>query len=209
MTDSLVNASTDRAKLILASGSPRRKELLEQIGVSFQVQSTDIDESVLPDESPEKYVTRLSAEKALAVFQHQPDKVVLAADTSVVINGRILGKPTDTQDAVDTLKMLSGQSHQVLTGVSLIAKAGNEDSQQKVETIVTTTQVHFLPLSEQDINEYVATGEPMDKAGSYGIQGKAALFVDRIEGSYSNVVGLPLAQTGVLLKQFGIAVLKN
>ena len=203
------NVTQTPVKLILASGSPRRKELLEQIGVLFQVHSADIDESVLPGESPQSYVARLSEEKALAVLQHYPDKVVLAADTSVVVEDQILGKPADTQDAIDTLKMLAGQNHQVLTGVSLVSNAGSELGQQKLETIVTTTQVYFLPLSEQDIQGYVATGEPMDKAGSYGIQGKAAIFVDRIEGSYSNVVGLPLAQTGMLLKQFGIAVLSK
>jgi nucleoside triphosphate pyrophosphatase len=190
-------------KLLLASGSSRRKELLDQIGVQYETASMDIDESVHDNERAADYVLRLAREKALAGIAYAPDKVVLAADTAVVVNDTILGKPRDELDAQDMLRQLSGSVHQVLTGVAM---ANNVDGMQKVDSQVVTTEVHFSALSEQQIKQYVTTREPMDKAGGYGIQGIAALFVTRIEGSYSNVVGLPLAETGKLLQAFDVPV---
>lgn len=189
--------------LLLASGSSRRKELLDQIGVSYQTASMDIDESVHVNEAPADYVLRLAQEKALAGITFAPEKAVLAADTSVVVDGVILGKPTDEADAQNMLRQLSGKAHQVLTG---IAVAKNIEGELKVDAQVVSTEVYFSALTEQQIEQYVNTQEPMDKAGGYGIQGKAALFVERIEGSYSNVVGLPLAETGKLLQAFDVPV---
>ncbi len=190
-------------KLLLASGSSRRQELLEQIGVKYHSASMDIDESVLLDESPNDYVNRLAREKAIAGVETEPASVVLAADTTVVAEGDILGKPENEQAAYDMLKQLSGATHQVLTG---IAVAQRVDEGIMLESDVVVTDVAFLSLSDKQIEHYVRTGEPMDKAGAYGIQGKAALFVDGIKGSYSNVVGLPLAETGAMLQRFGISV---
>jgi len=170
-------------KLILASASPRRSELLRAAGIEFTVRVADIDESILPDESPEEYVLRLSREKAQAVAQ--TGEWVLGADTTVVVNGEIAAKPIDAEDARRMLRMLSGQWHEVLTGVSLL---GGE----QVFSEVAVTRVKFSALTDAEIDWYVATGEPMDKAGAYGIQGYASRFVESIEGSYSNVVGLPV-----------------
>ena len=189
--------------LVLASGSPRRKELLEQIGVLFTVQSADIDETPLVGEKAADYVERLAEEKALAVLANNPEKVILAADTSVVLNGEILGKPDSQAHAVDMLQSLSGKHHKVMTGIAMVTK---QNGQVSVQTQVVVTDVEFLSLSQAQIEEYVATGEPMDKAGAYGIQGKAAVFVKQIQGCYSNVVGLPLGQTGLMLNEFQIPV---
>jgi septum formation protein len=189
-------------ELVLASSSPRRKELLTQIGVKFSVQTVDIDESVLPEEVPEHYVCRLAAEKALAGWHllNQPDtKVVLGSDTTVVIDNQILGKPENKADAVKMLMLLSGRMHQVMTAVSLCY-------QGKVETTLVTTEVLFKVLDEDVCQRYWDTGEPRDKAGGYGIQGLGAVFVERIEGSYTGVVGLPLAETAELLKKFDIQI---
>lgn len=172
--------------LILASGSPRRKELLTQAGYRFEVRPAEIDEAVRADESPMAYVTRLAREKAEAVFAQRtgaPELVVLGADTSVVVDGIILGKPRDAEDAARMLRMLAGQTHQVITGVSVVTA-------ERVETAAEVTMVEFLPLSETEIAAYIATGEPMDKAGAYGIQGRAARWIPRIQGCYFNVVGL-------------------
>lgn len=185
--------------LILASASPRRKELLEQIGVQFQVRAMDIDESVKSGEGPEVYVERLAREKAAAAVEHFPMSAVLAADTTVALGDRILGKPESREEAVAMLTALSGQTHQVLTGVAL-ASAGELNSRCVV------TEVTFNELSLETIERYVDTGEPMDKAGAYGIQGKAAVLVKHIHGSYSNVVGLPLAETAELLEAGQIAI---
>jgi len=184
--------------LILASASPRRKELLEQIGVQFSVHAMDIDESVLEDETPSAYVERLAREKASAAQVQFPDAVVLAADTTVTLGDQILGKPQSREDAVAMLNALSGQTHRVMTGVALSSAEG-------VFSRCVTTEVTFKPLAEELIERYVDTGEPMDKAGAYGIQGKAAVLVNDIRGSYSNVVGLPLAETAELLEAGQVA----
>lgn len=188
------------ATLHLASGSPRRRELLAQIGVPFVTLIASIDESALPDEPAHGYVERLALEKAragLACLGDPADAVVLGADTAVVLDGQILGKPQDRAEALATLAALSGRQHQVLTAVALVT-AGRETVQ------VVASQVHFRPLSAAEAEAYWASGEPQDKAGSYGIQGLAAVFVSRIEGSYSAVVGLPLCETAQMLNEFGI-----
>ena len=191
------------AELLLASGSSRRRELLEQIGVHYHCASMDIDETVLENEAPDDYVLRLARDKAQAGLEVEPESVVLAADTSVVVDGHILGKPDNAQDAQAMLRQVSGKAHQVLTA---IAVAKRIQGKVKMVAQVVTTQVFFSELTDQQILQYIKTGEPMDKAGAYGIQGKAALFVERIEGSYSNVVGLPLAETGKLLHDFDVPV---
>ena len=188
------------ATLYLASGSPRRRELLTQIAVPFLTQIAPIDENALPGESPIAYVERLARAKAqagLAALAETADVVVLGADTSVVLDGRILGKPADRDDALATLSALSGRTHQVLTAVALV-------SRERLESRVVTSQVTFRPLSQAEIEAYWASGEPQDKAGCYGIQGLAAVFVSQLQGSYSAVVGLPLCETAALLAEFAI-----
>ncbi|MBW4933857.1 Maf family protein [Marinobacter sp. F4206] len=182
--------------VILASASPRRSELLQQIGVSFTVQPADVDETPGPGEGAEHYVERLARDKALAVSASSPEALVLGSDTSVVLNGVILGKPADRGDAVETLRMLSGATHQVMTAVAL-AKGS------RCESRVVITDVTFRPLSKAEIEAYAASGEPMDKAGSYGIQGLGGIFVSNLRGSYSAVVGLPLLETAALLADAG------
>ncbi|WP_341303735.1 Maf family protein [Pseudomonas sp. TMP25] len=188
------------ATLYLASGSPRRRELLTQIGVPFLTHSAPIDESSLPGESPVAYVERLACAKAqagldaLAAIQ---GAVVLGADTAVVLDGRILGKPADGDEALATLTALSGRSHEVLAAVALV-------SRERMASRVVSSQVTFRPLSRGEIEAYWASGEPQDKAGCYGIQGLAAVFVSQLQGSYSAVVGLPLCETAALLKEFAI-----
>ncbi len=189
------------SQLILASASVRRKELLTQMGLTFRVAAMDIDESVILGEEPSTYVERLAREKALSALQSHPEMVVLAADTTVVINNQILGKPENSEDATKMLRLLSGSTHQVLTGIAL---ASQHQDGTRIESRVVATDVVFCRLSDTIINKYVQSGEPFGKAGAYGIQGKAALFVKHISGSYSNVVGLPIAETGQLLNQFGI-----
>ncbi|MCG4451987.1 Maf-like protein [Pseudomonas sp. MMS21-TM103] len=186
--------------LYLASGSPRRSELLAQIGVPFITQIVPVDESLLPDESPCAYVERLArakAQAALATLVDPGEAVVLGADTAVVLDGQILGKPQDRDEAVATLSALSGREHLVLTAVALASTA-------KVATRVVSSRVSFRQLSREEIEAYWATGEPRDKAGSYGIQGLAAVFVSQLQGSYSAVVGLPLCETAALLAEFSI-----
>lgn len=180
--------------LILASASPRRRELLTQAGYSFQVQPAHIPEDPLPDEDPIAYVTRLALEKAQAVYKtlSDADAVVLGADTTVTLDNHILGKPEDAADAARMLRLLSGRTHRVITGVAAVGA-----STEQVAAEVTA--VRFLTLSDEEIATYVATGEPMDKAGAYAIQGRAARWIPRIEGCYFNVVGLPLALTSSLL----------
>ncbi|WP_323752470.1 Maf family protein [Marinobacter sp.] len=182
--------------LILASASPRRAELLQQIGLSFQVQPADIDETPASLETPEHYVERLAREKALCIAREHPEKLVLGSDTSVIHNEEILGKPESTEQAVGMLQALSGSTHQVLTAVAL-AKGSECWSR------VVVTDVTFRELEAAEIRAYVASGEPMDKAGSYGIQGLGGIFVSSIKGSYSAVVGLPLQETSALLAQAG------
>jgi septum formation protein len=172
-------------KLVLASRSPRRAELLTAAGFEFTVRAADIDETPLDGEDPYCYVVRIAAAKAFAV-RARKDETVLAADTTVVLGKEIMGKPEDAADAARMLRALAGQRHDVITAICLRRTDGI------VETDIATTSVWFAPLSETEIADYVASGEPMDKAGAYGIQGLASKFVDRIEGSYTNVVGLPI-----------------
>ena len=188
--------------LILASASPRRRELLAHLGLPFTIQAADIDETPLPDEDPRFYTERLAREKAEAIAQHHPEATILAADTTVVLpfegkDGLILGKPTGPEDARRMLQLLQGRTHQVITGVAL-----HSNDQTTVESEQTT--VTFVQMSTETINKYVATGEPLDKAGAYGIQGIAAQFIPRIEGDYSNVVGLPLARVRQMLLRTGL-----
>ncbi|MGY8828655.1 MAG: Maf family protein [Pseudomonadales bacterium] len=188
------------ATLYLASGSPRRRELLTQIAVPFLTQIAPIDENALPGESPIAYVERLALTKAqagLAALTDNADAVVLGADTAVVLDGRILGKPTDRADGLSTLSDLSGRTHEVLTAVALV-------SRERQASRVVTSQVTFRALSQAEIEAYWASGEPQDKAGCYGIQGLAAVFVSQLQGSYSAVVGLPLCETAALLAEFAI-----
>jgi septum formation protein len=178
--------------LILASGSPRRVELLRAAGIEFTVRISDVDETILPGESPRDYVLRLSRAKALAVAGE--DEIVLGADTTVVIEDEIAGKPVDIEDARRMLKALSGKWHEVLTGITLLRG-------HKILSDVAITRVKFSEMSEPEIDWYVSTGEPMDKAGAYGIQGYASRFVECIEGSYSNVVGLPVQMVYRMLQE--------
>jgi nucleoside triphosphate pyrophosphatase len=181
--------------LILASSSPRRAELLTAAGFDFEVIAVDVDEAMRRLEPPGDHVRRLAREKAQAGFAARPESVVLAADTIVLVSGEMMGKPRDADDAIRMLRLLSGREHEVLTGVALVSKRG-----AVVE--VSRTRVWVNPLSEAEIKAYVATGEPLDKAGAYGIQGLGSKFIDRIQGSYSNVVGLPVALVYRLLKGY-------
>ncbi len=189
--------------LVLASASPRRSELLTQAGYRFRVHPAHINEDVLPGEDPIVYVTRLAQEKAEAVFRElttaspKPEKIaVLGADTTVTLDNTILGKPADAADAARILRLLSGRTHRVITGVALVTAAG-------AEVAAEVTAVRFLTLSDAEIADYVAGGEPMDKAGAYAIQGFAARWIPRIEGCYFNVMGLPLALVSSLLESSG------
>ena len=179
--------------LILASASPRRQELLKLFGIPFTVRVADIDETMDPQLPPYDEVARVSRAKAMAVPRKNGD-VVIAADTIVVCAGKVLGKPRDEEDAKAMLSLLSGRDHQVMTGCTLLRG-------EKCETFTEVTDIHFRPLSKKEIENYVATGEPMDKAGSYGIQGGAALFCQRMVGDYYNVMGLPVCALGESLKK--------
>ena len=174
-------------RLVLASASPRRAELLRAAGIDYDVIPANVDETLKPDESVREYVARLAETKARAIHALDGQRTVLAADTVVVVDAQILGKPLDEADARRMLRLLSGRMHDVLTAVSIFHPGGI------VDTRVDVTRVEFAPLSESEIDWYVSTGEPMDKAGAYAVQGLASRFVPRIEGSYSNVVGLPVA----------------
>lgn len=180
--------------LILASASPRRRELLQQIGLEFAVVTADIDETPLPGEDHRSYTLRLADAKARAVLVLHPDAVVIGADTTVAVDGELLGKPDDAGDAARMLRLLRARGHEVTTGIAVLTR-----DQTLSEAV--TTQVFFSDMTEADIAAYVATGEPMDKAGAYAIQGRAAQWIPRIEGDYSNVVGLPLARLAGLLGQ--------
>ena len=183
--------------IYLASGSPRRQELLTQLGVSFERIVTGIEEKRAEGESAQQYVSRLAREKAQAgVAQTPRDLPVLGADTIVILNGEVLEKPHDAEHAARMLRKMSGQTHQVMTAVALA------DSQYVLDCLVMT-EVTFRALTDADIADYIASGEPFDKAGAYGIQGRAGMFVEHLSGSYSGVMGLPLYETGVLLKRFG------
>ena len=180
--------------ITLASASPRRAELLRNAGIPFTVEPAHVPEQALPDEQPLIYAQRLARDKALAVFSRNPDSVVLGADTIVVVNEHLLEKPQNDADAARMLRLLSGRVHQVITGVCLIAK----DYEQ---TEAEVTEVGFSALSVAEIAEYVATREPMDKAGAYAIQGVASRWVERIDGCYFNVVGLPMPRVYRMLRQ--------
>lgn len=187
-------APGSRRTIVLASRSPRRSELLAAAGISFEVLAADIDETPHTNEAPEAYVERLAIEKASAVLALRPGTTVIGADTTVVIDGQILGKPADAQDATDMLRLLQGRAHDVFTGVAVASASG-------VLAAVAHTRVWFRVMTDEDISWYVASGQPMDKAGAYGIQGLASRFIDRIDGSYTNVVGLPVAVVFSILNQ--------
>lgn len=184
--------------LVLASASPRRQELLRNAGIAFEVQPSNIVEDPLTGETAQSCAERLAREKALAIARLRPNDVVLGADTVVVIDNQILNKPIDASDAARMLRMLSGRTHQVITGVCLVV--GGQSSVSSETTLVTMSEI-----SAKDIADYVATGEPMDKAGAYAIQGIASRWIPRIEGDYSNVVGLPVARVWLMLRECNVA----
>ena len=184
--------------LILASQSPRRRELLGLTGLDFTVRVADIDETMDETKPPVEEVARVSREKAMAVSR-EPDDVVIAADTIVVCDGKVLGKPRDAEDAFRMLSLLSGRNHQVMTGMTVLR--GDE-----IVTHTEVTSLRFRKLHPEEIRAYIATGEPMDKAGAYGIQGGAALFCTRMEGDYYNVMGLPVCALTVILRTFGLPI---
>jgi septum formation protein len=171
--------------LVLASQSPRRAEILRQAGIAFKVRATSVDESPLDHESPEKYVCRVAELKAMTV-ECGPGEIILGADTTVVLDGEMLAKPADAADARRMLSLLAGRRHEVMTGICIRSAAG-------VVNDWAATHVWFTDMTEGEIDEYVASGEPMDKAGAYAIQGLASKFVEKLEGCYFNVVGLPIA----------------
>jgi septum formation protein len=193
--------------IVLASASPRRQELLRNAGIAFTVQPADINETPLAGESPRDCAERLAREKALAVFQGRAGDCVLGADTIVVVDGAILGKPREADDAARMLRMLSGRTHAVITGVCVVNPVargqGSVASKTDLLTASETTLVTVCELSDKEIRDYVATGEPMDKAGGYAIQGIASRWIPRIEGDYSNVVGLPVALVYRMLRERG------
>ena len=183
--------------IILASASPRRRQLLEMLGLPFRAIAPDVDESLRPSEQPEAYVTRLARDKARSVAAREPGAHVLAADTTVVLRGQVFGKPADSAEAVAMLRRLQGRKHQVMTAVA-VAQDG------RVEHALDVTDVTFRRLSDGQIDEYVATGEPLDKAGAYAIQGKGAALVEGIRGDFFGVMGLPLRLALDLLARFGV-----
>jgi septum formation protein len=204
--------------LVLASASPRRQELLRNAGISFAVQVADVDETPLPGEGARECAERLAREKALNVWQSRQRDMVLGADTIVVVDGNILGKPADSQDAARMLRMLSGRTHEVITGVCLIeavsstahrvpsmaasaSREGSGTDGRDERNASEITLVTMSEISDKEILDYVATGEPMDKAGAYAIQGIASRWIPRIEGDYSNVVGLPVALVYRMLRK--------
>jgi septum formation protein len=209
---------SQKPELILASSSPRRQELLREIGIPFQAHAANINEDQSAGETPIAYALRLAREKAQAIAAQYPQSYVLGADTIVVIDGEVLGKPVDHADAARILRRLSGRSHEVTTAVSLIAPSTISHSTAPSRTIApftvaqgtlaetraSTTKVYFREIAEAEIQEYVAGGEPMDKAGAYAIQGGASRWTDRIEGEFSNVVGLPLSLVTEMLKIAGL-----
>lgn len=185
--------------ILLASGSPRRRELLDQIGVAYRVIPADIDESVRADEDPEAYTRRIAREKVQAVAcRRAAGEIVLGADTAVVLGERMLGKPEDKAGAVDMLRALSGRMHQVYSAVAVL------DPRDSLEVLVNVSEVTFAELDDGWIRAYVDTGEPMDKAGAYGIQGWAGCRIRRVSGSYSSIMGLPLFETAQLLSGAGL-----
>jgi len=199
--------NTHTTHLILASASPRRHELLQQLNIDFEVHETDIDETPLKDEHPETYVLRMAESKARVAYQSicGSDKklgftLILAADTSVICDKQILGKPLDRADARKQLQTLSGRSHSVLSAIALAQ--GNAVNVETIQSTVSQSTVKFASLSAELIEAYLETDEPYDKAGSYAVQGLAAQFIEKIEGSYSGIMGLPLFETSELLKPY-------
>ena len=188
-------------KLLLASTSPRRRELLETLGLSFAVVAPEVDELRLPEEEPYDYVERIARSKANAIAQ--PGAVVVGADTTVVIEGRVLGKPAHPDEARAMLRRLSGQTHDVLSGVAVAVM----DPDLRTVSAVNSTLVRFLDLTDNEISDYVATGEPMDKAGAYALGGLGALFVERVDGSPSSVLGLPLHTLARLFRALDLDLL--
>ena len=186
-----------KGPIVLASASPRRQELLKNAGIEFIVRPADIPEVPLPGERPHAFGERMALEKARAVRDSVPHSMILAADTVVAVENEILGKPEDAADAARMLRRLSGRNHLVITAVCLLSE-GAEDVRAE------TTTVHFTAMSERDIAEYVATGEPMDKAGAYGIQGQASRWISKVEGDYYNVVGLPVDLVWRMLREHGV-----
>ena len=187
--------------IILASKSPRRQELMRLLGLNFTIHTADIDETMDPSLPPEQEVARVGGLKAVKIAETAaPEDIVVAADTIVVVDGAVLGKPQDEEDAFRMLKMLSGRGHEVMTGLSVWHEGVLR--QQVVKTLV-----HFRPMRDAEIRAYIATGEPMDKAGSYGIQGYGAIFVDHLEGDYFSVMGLPLCPLAGLLADCGVSIL--
>ena len=193
-------------ELYLASQSPRRRELLAQVGISFRSIVPDVDETIKPHEIAENYVVRLAEEKAMAGFSlvKSKNKAVLGSDTAVVINGEILGKPENRSDAIRMLNLLSGNTHQVMTAVALAKESRNREEPELI-SVISVSEVSFKNLSNDEIEQYVDSGECNDKAGSYAIQGFAASFITHLSGSYSGVMGLPLFETVELLNKAGIS----
>lgn len=191
-------------RFILASSSPRRRELLASIGVEFDVLPSHVPEEHQPGEAPEEYVARLSRDKAAAVAAQHPSRWIIAADTTVLLGDRLLEKPVDERDAVRMLSLIAGRTHTVYTGVTLQNAERNHH-----ETRVAESEVRMLALPQEDIEWYVRTGEPMDKAGAYAVQGIGGMFIDSIHGSYTNVVGLPLAMLFQMLRKAGIDPLRT
>lgn len=193
--------TADASTLFLASRSPRRRELLDQIAVRYQVVDVDIDESTRANESAQDYVLRVARDKAKQAHKTLPaNALVLAADTCVVLEGNILGKPEDADHALRMLRSLAGKTHQVLTGVALSAT--------RCETCISSSSVRLRAASDDELRAYIATGEPLDKAGAYAIQGRAAVFIEHLQGSYSGVMGLPLFEVAGLLANFGLTPLR-
>ena len=188
-------------QLILASASPRRKELLGLFHIPFTIRVADIDETMDPAKAPYDEVARVSRLKALAIAR-EPEDIVIAADTIVVCEGKVLGKPKTEAEAVEMLSLLSGRDHQVMTGCTVVRENASV-------TFTEVTDLHFRPLSRKEIENYVASGEPMDKAGAYGIQGGAALFCERMVGDYYNVMGLPVCRLGQVLKTVAPEVMED
>jgi septum formation protein len=188
-----------QTSLILASGSPRRKELLAKLGIPFEVVTTGVSEDVEPDTDPGDMVVMLAKRKASAVADNQTNGLVIGSDTTIAFEGKVLGKPTDQENAKDILRSLRGKHHQVFSGIAVI-DAGSK----RVETTAVITDIKMRDYSDDEINDYVDTGEPMDKAGAYAIQGKGRQLVEQIEGSFDNVVGLPLNELAELLRRFGL-----
>ena len=202
-----------RPTIYLASRSPRRRELLKQVGLNFEIvllredmkRGADVDETPRSDEDPQRYALRVACAKAELAAAYTGRRAwmarpVLAADTTVVCDGHIIGKPADREDAFEILKSLSGRQHEVVTAVAVAVG-------DRLEQAISISKVWFRPLGDEEIRRYVATGEPLDKAGAYAIQGRAAAFATRIEGSFSGIMGLPLAETAALLSRFGIETL--